>query len=546
MSSAAHHRSLRCENARYKPELLQHLDAQLRQNAAELDDVLAIARRNLSIAILGGSISAGSGVGIHGTYGYLLQAHSQRLRVLNRAVRATSSALPSFCLDQLVSERIDAVLIEYAVNDGGFLDANLAGSVLSESSPATAAGHAPTEDTSIAGAILGAVSASRAGASRLSPLASIGGQRLDPMVSMERLLRRIRLSWPHAIPLLLYMCPRVKQDARQGGAVHNGGDRTKRCEGLYSDLARLYNVTELSMRQTLGDTNESMITYAQRIHPDCAGHTAMASAVIRELTASVRALVKPRSAHRLVRLALGAGSAGAAGAEAARGGDADFAVATQSPLPPPRHMDAAWERVDTVWGCRTCDWAGCASLQPKQYSSGFERRGFAGVFVPRTIYNATTGEWRGNYAAHPFDVHKYGWSAHAVNETISFAVRRGAHVQVAFLCSYQSVGVAAVTAGRGSRERLLELQWSDMSSQQCVLDLGTVTNTLHSSTRRPPHAFVHRRSSPPTTLSEGSIEQGGREEEMVTVRVASARDDGNQVKIYGVYEQAPVAPPTQR
>ena len=98
--------------------------------------------------------------------------------------------MASFCLDQLVPEKVDLLIIEYAINDG------LAGKV----------GTAST----------------------------LGGQRLSPQGAMERLLRRVLRLRPHTMPLILYVC----RPDFEGVA--------KPCEGLYSPVARHYGVPEVA------------------------------------------------------------------------------------------------------------------------------------------------------------------------------------------------------------------------------------------------------------------------------------------------------------
>ena len=77
------------------------------------------SRRKLRIGILGGSISVGVGVPPEESYGAVLE-RSPSLVVLNRAVRATGVAHASFCVDTLMPESVDVLIIEFAVNDGWY------------------------------------------------------------------------------------------------------------------------------------------------------------------------------------------------------------------------------------------------------------------------------------------------------------------------------------------------------------------------------------------------------------------------------------------
>ena len=70
--------------------------------------------RNMTVGILGGSISRGEGTGWYGglvaSYGNLL-TQSPRIRVVNAAMHATGSALASFCVGELLPPEIDLDLV---------------------------------------------------------------------------------------------------------------------------------------------------------------------------------------------------------------------------------------------------------------------------------------------------------------------------------------------------------------------------------------------------------------------------------------------------
>ena len=195
---------------------VKHWKSALSRALSALNAALALAGRTLTVGIVGGSISAGSGVNHPRlTFAGQLTAGSERLRVVNRAVRATGSAFPSFCLEELIPEPVDVLVVEFATNDGHFGEAMRDRSLGATSSgSSTMAAHDSAHDR---------------------------GPRLGPSASMERLLRRVRLRWPSAEPLILYMCRPPRQPAAPP------------CEGLYSDVATAYHTRELSLAKEMGE-----------------------------------------------------------------------------------------------------------------------------------------------------------------------------------------------------------------------------------------------------------------------------------------------------
>lgn len=193
---------------------VKHWKSALARALSALDATLALAGRTLTVGIVGGSISAGSGVNHPRlTFAGQLTAGSERLRVVNRAVRATGSAFPSFCLEELLPEPVDVLVVEFATNDGHFGEAMRDRSLGAPSSgSSTMAAHDSAHDR---------------------------GPRLGPSASMERLLRRVRQA--SAEPLILYMCRPPRQPAAPP------------CEGLYSDVATAYHTRELSLAKAMGE-----------------------------------------------------------------------------------------------------------------------------------------------------------------------------------------------------------------------------------------------------------------------------------------------------
>ena len=188
-----------------------------------------------TIGIIGGSISAGVGVGArsrnyalkHLLYSGLL-SKALKVEVLNRAVPSTGVLMASFCLDQLLPEHVDVLVIEYAVND------------------ALSSGG-------------GAIS-------------TIGGARLSPQAAMERLLRSVLRFRPRTMPLILYVC--------KPGLSHQLNSTA--CEGLYTAVAEHYGVPEVSLARSLGRKNATALPW-WTVHPQHPGHVAIADVLVREL-----------------------------------------------------------------------------------------------------------------------------------------------------------------------------------------------------------------------------------------------------------------------
>ena len=115
----------------------------------------------LTIGVVGGSISFCHGVSTPACYPSLL-SRVPNITVYNRAFPGVGAAMPSFCLDALLPEHADVLVVETAANDGA----------------------------------LGSLTA---------------GSALTPLNSMERLIRRMLLTRPRTHILLLYVCaPYIK------------------------------------------------------------------------------------------------------------------------------------------------------------------------------------------------------------------------------------------------------------------------------------------------------------------------------------------------
>ena len=151
------------------------LHAQLAAVRRELEQL----QHNMTVGVLGGSVSVGETVPSKLRYSDLL-ARSPRLTVHNRAVRATGSAFASYCVDLLLPEtELDVLVLEYAANDGYLRETHLDYSAASDERP------------------LG----------QGTGYSLQAHQPLSPLVSSERLIRRSLQRWPTAHIILVNVCP---------------------------------------------------------------------------------------------------------------------------------------------------------------------------------------------------------------------------------------------------------------------------------------------------------------------------------------------------
>ena len=180
--------------------------------------------RSMTIGVVGGSISFGSGVSKGARYSDLLAKHLN-ITVMNEALPATQVHFISFCLDSVMPHvDLDFLVVEYAANDCGASSEKM----LTESSD----GNYSTT--------------------------------LLPMASMERLLRRVQITMPLTRIIMLYVC---------------GPKSCSNCNGLYSTLADRYRILEVSPT-AVGIS----IHFPDGIHPDEAGHIAIARLVGHAVT----------------------------------------------------------------------------------------------------------------------------------------------------------------------------------------------------------------------------------------------------------------------
>ena len=347
---------------------------QLKQN---IDRQYDQADKALKIGILGGSISFGDSVQIGKSYPELLSAKG--LTVYNRAIPATGVALPSFCVDELLPEQTDFLVIEYAVNDGHF-------------------GTWHTET--------------------IVSTRSEGGQRteieLDPLGSMERLIRHVRRTRPNTVPLILYICP--------------SKERLHPCDGLYSPVARHYGVQELSIAALLGPRIDTSVMWNMH-HPDPVGHAAAALLVMRTLNER-RQMASPN-------------------------------------LPPPAYLPA-WDSPHADWLCHTCDWAGCDKLQPT-HRAGFELRGFESQAIAPSRGASNEQMRKAGWAASQ-RASSVAFGVPPSSRVLAALLCSYENVGSAEL-AFSSGGAQSAPAAP-SAWRTVDLVWTKQTSQQCIVDAG--------------------------------------------------------------------------
>lgn len=198
----------------------------------------------LTIGLLGGSVTYGFlavrpvGAWDLGPYSLHL-ASTPGVTVIDRSVRAAGSLVPSLCLDPMLAQPVDVLVMEFALNDeaseGAFM--------------------MRTYDSSHT------------------------SSAYEPLFAVERLLRRVLHERPQTQPIFLYICPptdRLKL-------------RKRGCEGRYNVLARHYNVQSVSLQdascpaQPNGTciTSEHMGWDFMHKHPAGPAHVAVAQLIMQ-------------------------------------------------------------------------------------------------------------------------------------------------------------------------------------------------------------------------------------------------------------------------
>ena len=508
-----------------------HRNATTRASSASLRE-----RRLPTIAVLGGSVSFGVSVDRREAFPSAL-ARLLPARVLNLAVPGSGASQPSFCLDQLLAAsradgnarteisspvHVDAFILEFAINE--------AGAVL---------GMREAESTS-------------------------EGKRVEPLASVERLIRRIRRSHPASVPVILDVCaPKVFVR------------RYWLCNSLFDRLAKHYSILRLSLRSdfhrslqlsdpwpagSLRTPPGAQPSLKRRLypvggnetfdavrwigpHPDPFGHMAAA----RILTHALRPLLSvPRGDRK--RRAAGTLRVG---------------------LPPPLFLDEAAEHPDRPWDCQACAFSSEAArrtfveIRPPADGDVPRCEGLHPLAVAGFVVHAGSGLSASTTAGTAGTLAKIGWLGRQRGDHIAFAVPlpsgavrqeparplsegQAVRVLLAMLCSYENVGAADVwlqwrdskrrddmssSARRGpaddvgngpwdaivhANDRTVDLRWSSHTSQLCLVDLGTMRGGADS---HPARLELHVRV---TSSAQGQ----GRDARGL-----------NQVKIYGVYSQ---------
>ena len=189
------------------------------------------------IGISGGSISSGHMVLPHERYSALLGSLLENAVVVNKAVAATRSILPSFCLDTLFTTHLDVLVLEFATNDCTDRD-------------------------------------------NAKPTSLTQGPILSATESMERLVRRLKLLHPRTRVIILYVC---------------GPRSCHKCNGLYSGVAALYGITEVRLSDAIGRPEFPAFRFSDGVHPDPNGHLAIARLLAPVIASLCTALpVAPR------------------------------------------------------------------------------------------------------------------------------------------------------------------------------------------------------------------------------------------------------------
>jgi len=329
--------------------------------------------RPLRLGIVGGSIStgcclpsffeSGSKAGNDSFAGLLAQARvgGMPLQVSNQAEGASGSSLASYCaLDWFdADEPLDYLLIEFAAND----------LYLSTSSCHSA--DAKLLDT--------------------------------PKASMERLLLNWRAARPTTALVILHVCGPSK------------ALRAAHCDDHDDNLTAAYGAHGISLRRSLSPEQFSAISWDRMgIHPDAAGHRAIADLVLDLLRQHASASASAGSALPLA------------------------------------HSPPAAGLARDAWRCRMCrSDAACPALRPM--GNGGAGGGF---------------RLSGRQLSYSHIV-KVGWVGNRTGDEVSFHVGRARPVLLGLLCSYENVGVANVSLDHVSHQ--IDLQWRKKSSQMCVM-----------------------------------------------------------------------------
>ena len=345
----------------------------MRASAARVSEVSSLTPK--SIAVTGGSVSAIGGLFVRALSTALTDAI-----IGDSAIRASNLAATSHCASQqlLVNGRPpDYVLIEFAPNDA--IVRRREGETHNPM-PGSIAVTSPHHSESSAYWLLE-----------------------SPLVSMERLLRFIRLYWPRTTPLVVYICG--------PGGGNRAGD-VDDCEGMYSEVSAKYGVREISLRAELGwwaqqQVGQKMWKSRQwpknitwdffGIHPSEAAYDVVAQAVAREVRRCER---EPRS--------LWVDSTSEASGRKSQ------------MLAPPLYLDPAWEKPDRPWCCVRCTERGCWDSRRAAHVPGAQRvLNGSGFEVQPWSKDGVVGKW--------------GYVGHSPSTAASFGVPPNSHVLVELL-----------------------------------------------------------------------------------------------------------------
>ena len=396
---------------------------------------------NGSVAVVGGSISYGvifprmatdgappPAVTIE-TYAELVAQHFGA-RFYNAATPATTSGPASFCLEHVLPEPSDLLIIEFALND---------------------------------------------------VQADATGTHMSVQASMERLLRRVWLRMPSTFVLLLHLCTLGGR-----GLLQNTSYSSERCHSVYGQLVAHYrDMPILVLHKTLDAKH-----MADDVHPDQHSHRGIAAWLISSLEKRYYAdQGRPGERGRTSALAV-AGTPRAHGtalpapptSAAAR---SSFLLTLRSrepfrgPLPKALHIDPEWEQEASgmAWYC-----ANATQLTRALHrSEGFQLGSSLGTWLrqDKLGWNAASAGNRLSFLLAPL-LNGAGASAPAFGSARSCGVRVVVSLQCTPAAYRRTIhrrwaGMAALelragerTAARVLARQNVPLAWRANSSQKCL------------------------------------------------------------------------------
>lgn len=437
------------------------------------------ALSNVTIGVLGGSISAGEGVPKGQGWVDVLPGLLPGVRVVNRAVRATGVSHAAFCLDTLLPERVDAIVLEFAVNDAWY-----------------------------------AATSSFAPAPASAPSSSVHASALDPRPSMERVLRHLRSSRPGVAIVLLYLCRggRPLWDWRNGPSCPKlsswlphafNASQDARCDSLYTDVARAYGVREVH----LSDYNLEQSCWSFGVHPDALGHMSAARGVAEALLGALTSRRGTVGSH-------------------------PFALPARLFPAPSWDMDET-RPLSGAWTCRMCN----NPHAPGPVCAALPAAG-ADVHPPPTGFSHwihhRKGRSRAGWLANTTGA-RIAFAVEGRSRVLAaflcshFDVGTAALYLLPQALAASSPASAATALGGAIASVRVDLHWSSSTSQQCIVDVGNSGEGANLLIVVANHEDGHRVAGTPSSTSaspspSSDLRRHGHE--------------SRQVLLYGVFTHA--------